>query len=152
MCCYIVLFFLVLCLVCPMVSMSLDCPLLITHSVFSNVCFSSSCVLCIQCCRCLWIVHYWLHLRFSLTFVFPHPVSCVSNVVDVSGLFIIDYTFGFLYVYFKIKIECSYITLLIWCRKWLSIITVAKFDLGKKCLPFVGTWVYFRFTGGIRFN
>jgi hypothetical protein len=29
----------------------------------------SSCVLCTQCCQCLWIVHSWLLLRFSLTFI-----------------------------------------------------------------------------------
>ena len=31
---------------------------------------SSSCVLCTQCCQCLWIVHFWLLLRFSLTFIY----------------------------------------------------------------------------------
>ena len=31
---------------------------------------SSSCVLCNQCCQCLWIVHFWLLLRFSLTFIY----------------------------------------------------------------------------------
>jgi hypothetical protein len=51
-----------LCLVYPMLSMFLDC-------------MSSSCVLYTQCCRCLWIVC----LR---------PVSCVPNVVDVSGLYV----------------------------------------------------------------
>ena len=70
----------------------LDCLLLITPSVFSNVYLPY--VLCTQCCQCLRIVYYWLHLRFSLTFI--SPVSCVPNVVSVSGLSIIDYTFGFL--------------------------------------------------------
>jgi hypothetical protein len=31
--------------------------------------FSSYCDLCAHCCQCLWIVHFWLPLRFSLTFV-----------------------------------------------------------------------------------
>ena len=31
--------------------------------------FLSSCVLCAQCCQCLWTVHSRLHLRFSLTFI-----------------------------------------------------------------------------------
>jgi hypothetical protein len=31
---------------------------------------SSSCVLCTQCCQFLWIVHFWLPLRFSLTVIF----------------------------------------------------------------------------------
>jgi cbb3-type cytochrome oxidase subunit 3 len=56
------LFVFVLCLVCPMLLMSLDC-------------LSSSCVLCVQCCQCLWIVCLRL-------------VSCVSNTADVSGLLV----------------------------------------------------------------
>ena len=109
-----------ICTVYPMLSVS-QCLLLITPSVFSNVYLP--CVLCTQCCQCLRIVYYWLHLRFSLTFICPvycvpkccqclkivyywlHlrfsltficPVYCVPNVASVSGLSIIDYTFGFL--------------------------------------------------------
>ena len=33
------------------------------------LCLFSSCVLCPQCCQFLWIVHYWLPLRFSPTFI-----------------------------------------------------------------------------------
>ena len=78
--------------------MSLDCPFLISPSIFSNVYFRpvscvpgvtsvsglsildcpfgfsnvyfSSCVLCTRCCQCLWIVHSRLSLRYSLTFIF----------------------------------------------------------------------------------
>ena len=32
-------------------------------------CLSSSCVLCTLCFQVLWIVHSWLPLRFSLTFI-----------------------------------------------------------------------------------
>jgi hypothetical protein len=35
-----------------------------------GVCFSSSCVLCSQCCQFLWIVNSYLSLRFSLAFVY----------------------------------------------------------------------------------
>ena len=56
------LFVFVLCLVCPMLSVSLNC-------------LSSSCVLCAQCYQCLWIVC-------------RRPVSCVPNVTSVSGLFV----------------------------------------------------------------
>jgi hypothetical protein len=56
------LFVFVLCLVCTMLPMFLDC-------------LSSSCVLCVQYGRCLWVAS----LR---------PVSCVSNTVDVSVLFV----------------------------------------------------------------
>jgi len=43
-------------------------------------CFSSSCVLCAQCCQFLWIVYFWLCLRFSLTFVILYHVThCVQK-------------------------------------------------------------------------
>ena len=32
--------------------------------------FSSSYVLLAQCCQCLWIVHSWLLIPFSLMFIF----------------------------------------------------------------------------------
>jgi hypothetical protein len=41
----------------------------IAHLFRFLCCLSSSCVLCTQCCQCLWIVHSWLPLRFSLTFI-----------------------------------------------------------------------------------
>ena len=74
-----------------MLYVSLDCPLLVSSSVISNVyLLSLYCVLCIQCCMLLWIVHYWFPLRLSLTFTYCLcPVSCVFNVVCVSGLSII---------------------------------------------------------------
>ena len=92
--------------------------------VFSNVyLLSLSCVLCIQCCMCLWIVHYRFPLRLSLTFTcclcpvscvccmclwivyyrFPLRLSltlliffvlCLVYVVCVSGLSIIGFLFG----------------------------------------------------------
>ena len=87
----------------------LDCPL-----VISNVYLF--CVLCTQCCQCLWIVHSWLpfgYLKrvFVLCLVYPMlPVSLdcpflvalwlsltsicsvfyVPNVASVSGLSILD--------------------------------------------------------------
>jgi hypothetical protein len=56
------LFVFVLCLMCPMLRVSLDC-------------LFSSCVLCAQCYLCLWIVCF-------------RPVSYVPNVTCVSGLFV----------------------------------------------------------------
>jgi hypothetical protein len=70
----------VLCLVYSMLTVPLDCPFLIAHSVFSNVYLS--CVLCTQCWQYLWIVHSWSLPRFSLTSTWP--VSCVINV-DTAG-------------------------------------------------------------------
>jgi hypothetical protein len=40
---------------------------------------SWSCVLCIQCCLFLWIVHSWLSLRFSLTFIIGKCKSMLSH-------------------------------------------------------------------------
>ena len=64
------LFVFVLRVVCPMLSVFLDC-------------LSLSCVLCAQCCQCFWIVCLCL-------------VCCVPNVVSVSGFSIIDCPLGFL--------------------------------------------------------
>ena len=41
----------------------------VAHLLSFLLYFSSSCVLCIQCCQFLWIVHSWLPHRFSLTFI-----------------------------------------------------------------------------------
>jgi hypothetical protein len=40
--------------------------------LYSFLCFvlSSSCVLCAQCCQCLWSLNSWLPLWFSLTFIY----------------------------------------------------------------------------------
>jgi hypothetical protein len=35
----------------------------------SAFCLSSSCVSSAQCCQCLWLVNFWLPLRFFLTFI-----------------------------------------------------------------------------------
>jgi hypothetical protein len=67
-CCQCLWIVFILCLVYPMLPVSLDC----LHSVscVPNVAsvsgLSSSTVLCTQCCQCLWIVHSWLPLQFSL--------------------------------------------------------------------------------------
>ena len=77
-----------------MLYVSLDCPLLASSSVISNVyLLSLYCVLCIQYvsldCPLL------ASLRLSLTFTYClYTVSCVFNVVCVSGLSIIGFLFG----------------------------------------------------------
>ena len=75
------LFVFVLCLVYPMLPVSLDCPFVIAP----QFCLSSSCVLCAQCCQFLWIVHSSL----PLSFVCLRPVSCVPNVASFSRLSIL---------------------------------------------------------------
>ena len=89
-----------LCPVYPMLPVSQDCPFLIAHCVFSNVCcprlvscvpyvasvsglsisdcilcnlyclFFLTCVLCTLCYQFLRIVHFWLLVWYSLMFVF----------------------------------------------------------------------------------
>jgi hypothetical protein len=82
----------VLCLVCPMLPVSLACPFCVAPSIFSNAYLS--CVLCVQCCQFHWLVHSSLPLQFSLTFICP--VSCVSNVASFSGLSILRCPFNIL--------------------------------------------------------
>jgi hypothetical protein len=67
----------ILCLVCPMLPVALDClrPVCCVPNAAGGSGLSSSCVLCAQCCRWLWIVHSLLPLRFSLTFIYLH-VCC----------------------------------------------------------------------------
>jgi hypothetical protein len=130
----LVLFVFVLCLVYPMLPVSLDRLYLIAPcfvcirpvSCVPNVasvsrssildcpmfCLSSSCVLCTQCCQCLYIVYTWLPLVlfvFVLSLVYPmlpvsldrlfliapcfvclRPVYCVPNVASVSRSSILD--------------------------------------------------------------
>jgi hypothetical protein len=76
----------------PYVAISLDCPFLIAPSVFSNIYLS--CVLCTLCCQFLWIVHFWLPLRYSLTIICPE--SCVPYVASFSGLSVFNCLFGIL--------------------------------------------------------
>ena len=82
----------VLCLVYSMLPVSLDCPFCIAPLVFSEVYLS--CVLCTLCCQILWIVHLWLPLWYSLTFICP--VSCVPYVASFPGLSICDCPFDIL--------------------------------------------------------
>jgi hypothetical protein len=67
-----VLFVFLLCLVYPMLPVSLDCfcfvclppvscvPYVASFSGMFLFCLSSSYVLCTQCCQFLWIINFWL--------------------------------------------------------------------------------------------
>ena len=65
-----------------MLPVSLNCPFLIARSVFYNVylfCFSS-------CCQFLWIVHSWLPVRYSITFIcFVFHFSRLWNWRNISS-------------------------------------------------------------------
>jgi len=45
-----------------------------TYCVVFLLCFFV--VLCTLCCQLLWIIHFWLSLRYSLTFIWPLPNNC----------------------------------------------------------------------------
>ena len=73
-------------LVYPILQVSLDWPFLIASSVFSNFYL-----------QFLWIVHFWLPLRYSLTFFY-----------SFSGLSISDCLFGILKSLFSLKLITCY--------------------------------------------
>ena len=69
----------------------------------------------------LWIVHSWLPLRFSLTFICP--VSFVPNIASVSGLSILDCSLGFLWVvhsWLPLHFFLMFIDLLTICKTYFS--------------------------------
>ena len=39
-------------------------------------------VLCTLCCQFLWIVHFWLPLRYSLTFIFTYCSEPITSWID----------------------------------------------------------------------
>ena len=120
-----------------MLPVSLDCPLLITSSVFSNVYLS--CVLCAQCCQCLWIVHSWLPLQFFLTFICP--VSYVPNVASVSGLSIFYFPFGF---FLPVSLDCPFLTApSVFSNVYLSCVLCAQCC---QCLWIVHSWLPLQFS------
>jgi hypothetical protein len=95
----------------PMLPVSLDCPFFVAPLVFANVDLSKCCVLWVQCCQCLWIVHSLLPLWFSLTFILTMSLDqkrIVRTKLDIY-LFIIMvqhcfvwFSFGFFLIYFLI--------------------------------------------------
>ena len=74
LCCVFVFFFLRI--VFPILPVSLDYHFLIAPSVFYNVYLS--CVLCTVCCQFLWIILFWLPLRYSLTFIYQRVCNKAS--------------------------------------------------------------------------
>jgi hypothetical protein len=58
--------------------------------LFSLLCcfvfyLSSTCVLCAQCCHCLWIVHFWLPHRFSRRWSPTTSTCCRISTMTVSS-------------------------------------------------------------------
>jgi len=65
---------------------------------FSFLCCVSSfpcpsTVSCTQCCLCHWILHFWLHLRFSLAFIYQYTFHVIPKHYLWHILLWIGYTF-----------------------------------------------------------
>ena len=115
-------FIFILYLVCPMLTLSLDC-------------LSSSCILCTQCWQCLSIVYL-------------HPVSCVPNVDSVSRLFI--FILYLVYPMLTLSLDClsSSCILCTQCWQCLSIVylhpvsCVPNVDIVSRLFIFILYLVY----------
>jgi hypothetical protein len=44
------------------------------------LCLSSSCVFCTQCCQFLWIGHFRLPFRYSITYILTRRKTCLTNI------------------------------------------------------------------------
>ena len=115
-------FIFILYLVCPMLTLSLEC-------------LSSSCILCAQCWQCL-------------SMVCLHPVSCVPNVDSVSRLFI--FILYLVYPMLTLSLDClsSYCILCTQCWQCLSIVClhpvscVPNVDIVSRLFIFILYLVY----------
>ena len=108
------LFIFILYLVCPMLTLSLEC-------------LSSSCILCAQCWHCLSIVLSSSCILCAqcwqcLSIVCLHPVSCVPNVDSVSRLFV--FILYLVYPMLTLSLDClsSSCILCTQCWQCLSIV------------------------------
>ena len=115
---------------------SLDCSLLIAPSVFYDVYLS--CVLCSICGQFLWIVHCWLPLRCSLTFIYP--VSCVLYVTSFSRLFILDFPFGVLLRLFVLCLVYYMLPVSLDCSFWLPLRCSLTFICLVSCVLYVASF------------
>ena len=116
------LFIFILYLVCPMLTLSLEC-------------LSSSCILCAQCWHCLSIVYL-------------HPVSCVPNVDSVSRLFI--FILYLVYPMLTVSLDCLSSSCILCTQCWhcLSIVylhpvsCVPNVDIVSRVFIFILYLVY----------
>jgi hypothetical protein len=91
----------VMCLVYPMLPVSLDWPFMITPSVSLTFIYYQQSVMCLVypmfpvSLNCTFLI---ASLVFSNVYLLPTvcPVSCVPNVSSVSELYILDCLIGFL--------------------------------------------------------
>ena len=85
-------------------TVSLDCPFLIVHSVFSSVYLS--CVLRTQCCQCLWVVHSWLPARCSLILIVLCFVYSILTVSLDCPFLIVNSVFFNVYLSCVLRTHC----------------------------------------------
>ena len=128
---------LLVCVVCSMLLVSLNCLLLIASSVFCVVFFVLFVFVpsCAQCCLYLWILYYWLSLLFDVLFLCFHcrpSVCCVLNVACISGLFIIDCPFCFL---------CC-----VFCFVCLRTVLYSMMPVSLHCLLLIAPSVFYNIT------
>ena len=133
-------FIFILYLVCPMLTVSLDC-------------LSSSCILCTQCWQCLSIVYLHLYLVYPmltvsldclssscilcaqcwhcLSIVCLHPVSCVPNVDSVSRLFI--FILYLVYPMLTVSLDCLSSSCILCAQCWHCLSSVYLHPVS--CVP-----------------
>ena len=99
------LFIFILYLVCPMLTLSLEC-------------LSSSCILCAQCWHCL-------------SSVYLHPVSCVPNVDSVSRLFI--FILYLVYPMLTLSLDCLSLSCILCTQCWQCLSSVYLHPVS--CVP-----------------
>ena len=112
----------VVCLVCPVLPVSLDCPFLIAPSGFSNVyLLSRDCpISCVPSVSGLYIFDYIASSVFSNVYSLPRvcPMSCVPSVVSVSGLpprfsmtfiYYLEFVVCLVYPVLPVSLDCPYL-------------------------------------------
>jgi hypothetical protein len=95
-------------------------------------------VYCTLCCQFLWIVHFWLPLRYSLTYICL--VSCVSYVSSFSRLFISYFAFGILWCLFVLYLVYPMLPVSLECPFWLSLLYSLTFICLVSSVPYVASF------------
>ena len=87
-----------------MLPVSLVCPFFVAPSIFSNVYLS--CVLCVQCCQFLWLVHSSFPLQYSLTFICPCLVCSMLPVSLACPFFVAPSIYSNVYLSCVLCVQC----------------------------------------------
>jgi hypothetical protein len=87
--------------------------------LYSFLCFvlSSSCVLCAQCCQCLWSLNSWLPLWFSLTFIYTARFVQQAIFDFFSRLLIMTLWWYLLAFFFSFRMILCTLEQIIWLDK-----------------------------------